>query len=236
MPMPQMIDYKIVKIEKDGLNVKRFHLESVNGTAISFKPGQFVNLYIKTPPEEALLFRQFSIASAPSNRILEFCIKILPDGKFTSKLDKMNIGDLLGVIGPFGHFNYDGNNGSVFIAGGTGIAPMMSMLRYIKENKITGDFTIFYTNKKEDMILYYDELKEFQNSGIKIVFTLTQENPESWKGETGRINNEMMERHVQIAEKKSWYCCGPLEFVKIIKEFALGKGVEPAKIKIEGWG
>ncbi len=233
---PQMLDYRIIKIEKDGLNVKIFHLEPVNEDTITFKPGQFVNLYMKTQPGESLLFRQFSIASAPSSNILEFCIKILPDGKFTGKLDGMKIGDMLGVLGPFGHFAYDSNNASVFIAGGTGIAPIMSMLRYVKENNIAGDFTVFYTNKKEDMILYYDELKQFQNSGIKIVFTLTQEIPETWKGEKGRINSEILERHVKSAEKKAWYCCGPLEFVKIIKEFALGKGVEPTKIKIEGWG
>lgn len=238
MPMPQMIDYRIARIESDGVNVKRFYLESVDGTSIEFKPGQFVNLYMKTAPGEPPLFRQFSIASSPTSKMLEFCIKILPEGKFTSKLDKMNVGDVLGVIGPFGHFAYDGGNNCAFVAAGTGVAPIISMLRSINERKADGNFTFVYSNKTEQMILYYKELKALtaSNPAIRIIFTLTQETPENWKGEKGRINHGMIERHIHDAGAKSWFFCGPLEFVKTIKDFALGKGVHPTKIKMEGWG
>lgn len=233
-----MTDYRIVSITKDGSNVKIFKLEAVNGSDISFKPGQFVNLHIKTQTSEPPLFRQFSIASSPSRKTLEFCIKILKEGKFTSQIDKMNVGDVLGIIGPFGHFAYDDSNSCAFVAAGTGIAPIISMLRHIVEKKIAGKFTLIYSNKTEKSILYYQELRALAGAypGINVVFTLTQEVPENWKGETGRIDHAMIERHISDAGSRAWYFCGPVDFVKTIKDFALGKGVHPTKIKMEGWG
>lgn len=229
--------YKISSARNDGAYVKIFTFESTNGHNVQFKPGQFVNLYLLENGNFSI-FRQFSIASSPSNKALEFCIKILADGKFTSVLDKLPIGAEVGLAGPFGHFIYQDQKECVFVAAGTGIAPILSMLRYISEKKIDGEFIVLYTNKTEDSILYYDELKKLQaeNKNIKVVFTLTQETPSHWKGEHGRISHEMVEKYVKRANEKMWYFCGPVEFVKTIKEHALGKGAQPDKIKIEGWG
>lgn len=229
--------YKISSVRNDGTNVKIFTLESTNGHNVQFKPGQFVNLYLLENGNFSI-FRQFSIASDPSSAQLEFCIKILQDGKFTSALDKLSIGAEIGLAGPFGHFVYQGQKECVFIAAGTGIAPMMSMLRYINENKIDGEFIVLYTNKTEDSIIYYNELKKLQaeNKNIKVVFTLTQETPAHWQGELGRISSEMVEKYVTKSNERMWFFCGPVEFVKTIKEHALGKGAQPDKMKIEGWG
>ena len=229
--------FKIAGIRNDGKNAKIIKLASTDGNRISFKPGQFVNLYLLENGNPGI-FRQFSVASPPGEEQLEFCIKILDDGKFTAPLGKMQVGDQLGVVGPFGHFSYLGQQNCIFVAAGTGIAPIMSMLREIKNKKINGNFTLFYSNKTYDSILYYDELKGIpqENNNIKIVFTLTQEEPEGWAGEKGRVSKEMLDRHVTDPKEASWYCCGPLEFVKMLKEYALSEGTPPEKIKIEGWG
>ncbi len=229
--------FKIASVRNDGKIVKIFTLSSTNGDKINFKPGQFVNLYLLENGDFSI-FRQFSIASSPSSSKLEFCIKILAEGKFTSVLDKLPLGSEIGLAGPFGHFAYQDQKECAFVAAGTGVAPMLSMLRHINEKKIEGEFTLLYSNKTKDSILYYNELKQLQaeNKNIKIVFTLTQETPANWDGELGRIDQEMVERHIKRPNEKMWYFCGPVEFVKTIKEHALGKGAQPDKIKIEGWG
>lgn len=228
--MVEIKKFKIIDVKTDRKNVKIFTLD---GERINFKPGQFVNLYLI---ENQSIFRQFSIASPPGNNGLEFCIKILHDGKFTSVLDKLPIGSEIGLSGPFGHFVYQEQDRCIFVAAGTGIAPIISMLRHIKEKNMKGNFTLIYSNKTEDSILYYDELKKLKKDGISVIFTLTQETPVDWQGEKGRINSSMVEKYVQNPKDSMWYACGPAEFVKIIKEFALEKGVQPEKIKIEGWG
>ena len=228
-------NFRINSFRNEAKNVILYKLESSTGEKVNFKPGQFVNLYLLEDGKPGI-FRQFSIASAPSETQLEFCIKILPDGKFTSVLEKLQVGTELGVAGPFGHFTYNEQTDCVFLGAGTGIAPIISMLRHIKKNDVRGNFTLFYSNKTEDSIIYYDELKKLSNEGINVVFTLTQETSENWKGENGRINPYMISKYVVNPGKMSWYSCGPLEFVKMIKEHAMTNGVPPDRIKVEGWG
>ena len=128
----------------------------------------------------------------------------------------------------------------MFIAAGTGIAPVMSMLRQIQETKIDGKFSLFYTNKFENSIIYHDELKKINGSAgnISVVFTLTQDVPEEWKHDKGRINKEMIAKymHKHNASHCNFYICGPLEFIKQIKEAVISLGAKPENIRVEGWG
>jgi len=229
------LQYRIAKIVEDGVSTKLYTLESVNGTSITFKPGQFVKIFFPGSEKE---FRMFSIASPPGEADLEFCIKILPDGKFSQLIDKMKMGETLTLEGPFGHFVYEDADNCAFVAAGTGIAPVLSMLRYIAHTQKPGNFTLLYTNKTRNSILYYDELKRLQqqHSGFNIIFTLTQEVPENWDGETGRINPDMVNKHIPDPAARFWYFCGPVEFVKTIKDYTLNHGVHPQRIKMEGWG
>ena len=235
--MVEIKSYQITQVKPMGKNVKIYILKSKDGTTLAFKPGQFVNLYLKEDGKFST-FRQFSIASKPGVDYLEFCIKISSDGKFTPPLDKLPLGAEIGVAGPFGHFVYAEQNKCAFIAAGTGIAPMLSMLRYIADKKTPGNYTLLYTNKTKDRILYYEELKELekQHPNIRVICTVTQETPINWNGETGRINPEMVKKYIDHPQEYMWYFCGPVEFVKTIKEQALNHGAQPQNIKIEGWG
>lgn len=235
--MADIKKFAISGIEECGNGIKKFILRSPVGERLNFKPGQFANIYLPEGGGYAI-FRPFSIASSPTADYLEFCIRIV-GGLFTSGLDKLAAGTEVGIAGPFGHFVYNGQKECVFAVAGTGIAPIMSMLRYVNEKKIDGDFILLYSNKTREAILYYDELKRLraENPCIRIVFTLTRETPEGWSGECGRIDEAMIEKHIQKrAANMQWYLCGPLEFVKAMKECALARGTPAANIKIEGWG
>lgn len=232
----ELLKYKIVKIEKATEKIKIFTLEPLE-KKLEFKAGQFTMLHILDSDGNSLDKRPYSIPASPNSKSLEFCIKILPDGRFTQKLDKLKIGAMVAVEGALGHFHYTGENNSVFISGGTGIAPSVGMLRYIDENKIKGNFTLFYSARSRDMILYKKEFKRLsKNPNINVIITLTREEPSGWKGECGRLNQEMLERHVPNLKNSHFYICGPLKLTMNLRDCLIKKGVKKDHILFEGWG
>jgi len=206
-------------------SMKVFKLVPEDGENIEFKPGSFVKIW----DVEERINRPYSIASSPNPDYLEFCIKIV--GQFTEYLDTLEKGDELLVEGPFGHFTYEEQENCVFLAGGAGIAPIMSIVRYIENNDIKGNFVLIFSCKHEKNIYYYEELKKLKN--VKVIFTLTRE---EWKGEKGRIDKKMIEKYVSDIEKQHWYICGPLTMCLNLRKLIGGIGGKDENVKIEGWG
>lgn len=235
-----MIEKKIYRLENirqiDG--VKIFTFFPIDGKNIQFKPGQFVRLYqLDEELQSTGLSRFYSIASAPFEPYLEFCIKIT-GGVFTSYLDTLKPGDRIGIEGPFGHFQYGGENMALFIAGGVGVAPFLSILRYIARERVPGDFILLYSSKTLDQTPYYQELNALCStySNIKVIHTFTQHCPPGWKWEVGRINPEMLKRDVPKLAERRCYLCGPPAMVTLLKEMLLRLGIPENNIKMEVWG
>jgi ferredoxin-NADP reductase len=203
---------------------------------LEHKAGVFVMMHLLDESGESIEKRPYSIASAPGAEKLEFCIKMV-GGKFTSKLDKLETGDIVGIEGPMGHFTYEGDK-CVFICGGSGIAPIMSMIREISQKKIDGKFYAFISSRRRDTLVYYDELKELEkeNPNLKIIFTLTREEPKDWSGKCGRIGDVMLREHVEDPKEYNWYLCGPMKMVLALKKCIVGIGGDEMKVKFEGWG
>ncbi|MEW6528672.1 MAG: FAD-dependent oxidoreductase [Candidatus Micrarchaeota archaeon] len=224
---------------------------------IAFKPGQFVQLFQlqdqegqnqrdrdqrnqnKKDLDEGFgkLSRPYSIASSPHDKKLRFVIKMV-GGQFTLLLDKMRVGEKLGVVGPFGHFIYQEERDVIFLAAGTGIAPILGILEYIAQEKKQGNFTLFYSNKKQEEIACAALLENFkrQNPHIKIIYTLTQQIPDGWTDELGRIDEKMIEKYVDYANIAAVFICGPMKFAMSMKEIMVKLGTRNEKIKIEAWG
>ncbi|VVB98559.1 Sulfhydrogenase 1 subunit gamma [uncultured archaeon] len=229
--------FTIAGVERNGGEIKVFTLSPDDGKNITFKAGQFAMLFQLEGNNFGKLSRPYSIASSPLEPELRFAIK-MTGGQFTSILDKMKPGEQLGVAAPFGHFAYEGEDKVIFLAAGTGVAPMLGMLEYIAQAKKTGRFTLVYSSKREEWIGCMPALGRLQaaNPGIKVIYTLTQEQPASWKGELGRINEKMVAKHADYAKDAAVFVCGPVEFSKTMKETMLKLGAEEKKIKVEAWG
>ena len=228
--------YKIAEIVELSPDTRAFRLRAVGQGIKQFVPGQFVFLHILDGAGNSLVRRPLSIASCPGAGDLEFCVKMI-GGKLTGRLEGMNVGDTMGVEEPAGHLTYSGQAKAGFIAGGTGVAPIMSMLRHIAERKMEGQFVFFYSVKTGADILYKMELEELQraNPNIKVVVTLTQDN-NGWKGEKGRVSTDMISRHLPNAGEFSWWICGPLEMIKSMRQSLESLGADPKSMKMEGWG
>jgi glycine betaine catabolism B len=229
--------YKVIKADSPVPDVRIFRLQPVSGKIPPYIPGQFFFLHRLDESGASLLKRPYSVASTPSMEYLEFAIDMV-GGQMTGQLEKLKPGDILGVEGPAGHMAYRNELNAAFVAGGTGISPFMSMLRQIAEKNIKGRFVLFYSTRTRDHILFSDELAALQKKhpGIKVVVTLTRETPDGWAGECGRVNHEMLLRHVQIAREFDWFVCGPPGMVKAVRECLLALSVDPKKLRMEGWG
>src|SRR3989338_572941 len=228
---------EIIKIKEETHDVRTFKLKLTN--SIDFIPGQYCLVSIignKEPESEA---KPFTFATSPTEkRFIELAIKKM--GKFTAALHSLVVGDKLKIEGPQGtSLNFDETlkDDIVFLAGGSGITPFISAIRYAIAKKLPNRITLLFSNRTADDIIYKKEFDEISrnNRNIKIINTITQDAPKQWPGEKGRIDRKMIERYVKNPKEKLWYVCGPTPMVSSMKEMLLGMGVPENRLKIEDW-
>ncbi len=202
-----------------------------------FYPGQYVMLNV--PYEGQVLKRAYSIASPPTQKdTLELTIKKVPEGKASAYLtERVKEGDNFLIKGPYGKFVWLPQMGTslVLIGAGSGIVPLMCILRYIASTKLEHvRATLLYSNTHYEEIIYRQELESLsKHSNIKVVHTLTRSYPPDWKGYTGRINPDMLLREVEDIPANLYYLCGPPAFVEDIAHMLLELGVDKEQIKKE---
>lgn len=223
---------KILEVRQETHDTKSFRLEIPKEIEFKFSSGQFVNLALVNDGE-SIGQRSFSISSSPNEKgYFEFTAKIA--GRFTSRINMFKKGDKLKVLGPFGYFIFNDaiKDDLLLIAGGTGVAPFRSFIRYIVDNKLKNKVTLLYSCRTRNDIVYAKELKKLEKS-IKVLITLTRE---EWDGLKGRIDKEFIKKNVDGLKKKLVYICGPPEMVESVKEGLISLNVDNNKIKTERWG
>lgn len=237
-PILNKKEYEVYDIIHETPDVDILKIKDDDGIKLDFNPGMFVMLTYTDPNTNKSITRAFSVSSAPKSDILEFYIHMI-HGQFTSKIEDMRIGDKLQVSGPHGQFKFvPGEEKKVlFIAGGTGLAPMMSMLREIENNSIGTDVVLLYSVRFPDEIIAKDELSDISKKiKLKISITVTRESDEDWSGERGHIDADMIKRDCDDCSERTVYICGPLKFVKAMKTATSSLNIEPVKVKADVWG
>lgn len=229
--------FLVEKIEEVG-NYRIFYLIPEKGENLKFLPGQFLMLYKLENEKFSNLFRPYSIASSPTKNFIRLVIKMV-GGEFTSYLAKIKEGEKLGVKGAYGKGHIENN--LIMIAAGSGIAPMLGIIEYLAETNAEGNYLLIYSTKTQSEIVGKEifEIAQKKCKNFKIVITLTQENESTeWKGERGRISQEMFEKYTKDFPLSSTkvFICGSLEFAKKMKEICLNKNIKEENIYIEAWG
>lgn len=228
-----MRPFILIKKEEAGEGILRLELEPKDRDPLRFRPAQFVNLGLQK--DGKLIRRPYSISSSPDSHTLEFCIKLI-GGEFTSLLKEQKLGAEFMVDGPFGPAFYDENKHFVLIAGGVGIVPMMSILRYRAARK-GGQAILFYSARSLPQMPYFQELEKLsQNDGIKVVFSLTRESPPGWKHHSGRFGEQDYRKQIQNPAEFNYFVCGKKEMVEEMRKLLTLLGAEPSRCHFEGWG
>ncbi len=204
---------------------------------IDFMPGQFIILEAEINGEAVK--RAYSISSSPLDKYLELTVELVPNGKMTSYLfNSLRPGSKIKASPPQGNFYYKEGTSVSMIAGGSGVTPMRSIIRYCGQKKLGTDITLLCSSKTMKEILFKEEFEQLSKSNQKltVIHTLTRESPVHWKGELGRINREMIGRSFPNLKGDLFYICGPAEMVKSLSAILSELGIEKGRIKKDVWG
>ena len=231
-----------IKVYSDNLNVFKLRLPENSG--FSFVSGQFVMVSVPglVDKNSRPIAKAYSIASSPFEKdVIELCIARFETGALSPLVFKSKAGDELIVTGPYGIFSLKKPvaPGTVFIAGGTGISPLMSMIRYLYNSSHKEKLWLFYSISEPMQFLFKDELLRYQKSnGLKIVVS-TNSPDSSWQWEKGRVTETFPKYIDQLAdlpkETRQFYVCGPPVMVADTAKMLLEFGFKKENIHKEQW-
>jgi len=205
-----------------------------------FRPGQWITLKLLGLEEnvEGGNKRAFSITSSPLDKEICLIIErgISPYKRYLE--EKLSVNEEVEILGPFGNLIFDENaEVSIFLVAGSGIAPILSMIRYSIQKNLKNSLYLFYSEKYFKFLVYLEELLEYSNSKkLNLVITLTQEKLENF--EHGRINKDLILKYVPEKDlrKAIFYIVGSSEFVKNMLSILEELKIEKSRIKTEGFG
>lgn len=227
--------YRVVANRPAARGMWELVIEPQRGDAIDFAPGQFVWLNLGHSPF-SLTEHPFSISSPPSARPrLAFTIK--ESGDFTNRIGEVALGTRAYLDGPHGGFTLAGRpaGGLVFIAGGVGIAPVMSLLRDLADRSDASPVRLVYGNRLAAQILYRDELAALERRLDFSVRHVLSEPPEGWSGLAGEISPDLIGRCLDEFGAGDWlyFVCGPPAMMDAVEGALAARGVARRRIVSE---
>jgi ferredoxin-NADP reductase len=204
--------------------------------------GQHVDVRL-TAPDGYSAVRSYSIASTPTERRVELTVERLPDGEVSSYLTRqLAIGDPIELRGPIGGWfvwRAEQTEPVQLIAGGSGIVPLMAMLRSRVSAGSGARFRLLYSVREPGAVFYRDELERLPayDRSIRINYAFTRAVPKSWPRPAGRIDANLIASTTWPAHlNPTCYVCGPTPFVENSAGFLAACGHSSDKIRTERFG
>jgi len=204
------------------------------------RAGQHVDIRL-TAEDGYQAQRSYSIASAPADDQVALTVERIEDGEVSPYLvDVLEAGDSFELRGPIGgYFVWEPGLGGplLLLAGGSGIVPLMAMLRHRAAAGSDVPARLVYSARTADDLIYRDELERLAaaGDGFELVPTLTRgQPPPGWHGRTGRVDGDLL-RDVVDAHAHA-FVCGPTPFVEAVAGSLVELGVDPARVKTERFG
>jgi predicted ferric reductase len=225
--------FRVVAVKPEAPRVWSLTLEPHGDHPFAFAPGQFQFLRLHgadVSSEE----HPFTIASSPA-RSGRITLTIKESGDFTAGIGRVRPGDRATVHGPFGRFSHTlhpDEGDLVFVAGGVGITPLMSMLRYMRDRRESRRVLLAYASRSAADVLFLDELEAMQAGAypvLKLVHVLAKA-PASWVGETGMLDADRLARLCGSVEGKAFYLCCPPPMAAALIRGLRRLGVSPRRI------
>ena len=229
-------ELEIVDIVDESHDIKSFVLRRTNGKNMpKYDPGQFLSFRIGNDDK---VFRSYSISDSTENQnVIQVSIKKIPDGVGSNWFHSKKIGDKVFSHPPGGHFTNSGitSERQVFIAGGIGITPFLSMASSARDMISNKEMILFYGAKTLPDLAFHDDLlllsKRFKN--FTYVPVLSKESPEGWLGEKGRINADLLKKHIGSFDNAKFLFCGPSPLIDSLSASLIENGVTKAHILSE---
>ena len=215
---------KIKQITNDSVEIF-FEVPQNLKSNFLFTAGQYITISTEINNEEVR--RSYSLCSCANSNILSIGVKRIENGLMSNYLTKdLKVGDFLNVMQPNGSFCLNDEKTVVAICAGSGITPILSMLKSNERN-----FTLIYGNKSQSSSMFLDEINKMN---ISTYYTYTRENVEGCYNT--RIDNNLLK---SILSKQNYlnadgyFICGPGDMIELVEKFLLNNGVDKSKIHFE---
>jgi glycine betaine catabolism B len=229
---------KVIRIENETDNTRRYWIQIPELEKFDFIPGQFVTLDLPIHEKPNKRIRSYSIASWPNgSNVVELVIVLLEGGLGTTYLfNKVDVGSELTLRGPQGVFTLDDDDlqKEIFmICTGTGIAPFRSMANYIKLHSIPHkDIYLIFGTRKQSDLLYYEEMKNLNLDNFHYIPTLSRE---QWEGRSGYVHT-IYEELCANKQPALFLLCGWKVMIDEAKQRILALGYDKKSIHQELYG
>ena len=229
----------VERIEHHTADTRSLFLRPANGQALHFLPGQFLSLLL--PVDGKILTRPYSIASSPEDGdLLEICLNEVPGGKGSHHLFSRAPGAQINFTGPWGTFRLDQPPAAecVFLADGTGIAPIRPMIRRVLESESSFSVHLVYSAEDEAHLLYRNELLIWMRRHPRFVFEpILPTPPDGWEGLHGMLTEHVEARYVRGDADRSrhFYICGVGTLVTELRDLLRGVGYQRRAVQYEKW-
>ncbi|MEQ9363012.1 MAG: FAD-binding oxidoreductase [Leptospirales bacterium] len=238
---PKRLKLRVVGITTDTPSTKTLRLAATDGRRLPpFQAGQYINLF--TTVQGVATARPYAISSSPENlEYYDLTVKKLTGGFVSIYLvDEVEVGQLFESTGPMGTFHYNPlfhGDELVFLAGGSGIAPAISMLRIVLALKQPLRFHFVYNNSFEDDVIFAAELRELAAKHENFALTELVSRPTAdFTGRRGHLSLELLRNVLPDPESRMYYICGPTPFnehcVRLLGEL----NVKSRRVLVEGNG
>jgi ferredoxin-NADP reductase len=237
---PKRIQLRVSEIFEETPSTKTFRLVAEEGYLPPFQAGQYINIFVEAGGVRTS--RPYSISSSPTQRgYYDIAIRRVEDGFISSHLlDKVKIGDKFESTSPSGTFHHNPlfhGNDLVFLAGGSGITPFMSMIREVADRGLDRRIHLIYGNQDMNDVIFHDEIRNIierhPSIGLSIVISSP---PNDYRGLTGFITAELMKDVLGNVSSKTFYLCGPEAMYPFCLKELDKLGIKKSKIRTEVYG
>lgn len=215
-------------------SVHTFRLRFPEGKWPPFQAGQFC--MVQVPKENGEIKKKaYSICSAPFEEgYVDLCIKLIEGGLATNWFWTLKEGDPVTVTVPYGGFLLKEpiDNDFVFIATGTGLAPLRSMVKTLLKNGCNRSITLIFGVRYEHEVLYADEFRELEKSHNNFRFIPTISRPKAWTGEVGYVQDKL-KKFITSPQGKQIYVCGLIPMIEAVEKAAAEIGFDKKQIHFE---
>lgn len=233
-----LLKIKNIKKETADCVSVSFEIPESIASQFTFKEGQNITIRKKLNGEE--LRRSYSVCNAPHEKELKVAIKKVEAGLFSAFAnDELKAGDILEVMPPTGKFNSKNNTGNFLaIAAGSGITPVISIIKHTLQTQPQSNFTLIYGNKSRSAIIFFEELEAIKNKYMQrftFINILSREKTDAAIN-YGRINVDKLESLKRLINFKTFtdaYLCGPEEMIFASATFLENEGLPKSNIHFE---
>jgi ferredoxin-NADP reductase len=199
---------------------------------LTYNPGQYMIVTLKSQNND--LMHPLSFSSSPTENHIEFT-KRLSDSPFSETLKNLKPNDQITIDAPYGQFTFMGEHPKIcLIAGGIGITPFRSIIKYATDKKLNANITLLYWCRDQNQITFLEDLNQMQNqnSNLKLIYILSQPSSD-WKGQTGQISLEKIKELVPDYNPRIFFACGPPGMVLAAKKIIEDLGLPSSQLKLE---